>query len=227
LVVFCGLAPAYALPGGYDDNGRNYLEGSSDLSSWSMGLYMAGRDRAILIDDVPYHMETGEMMGYVGYDITPRFTFYATGGSTRHSVRHPRVVTSSGMFGVGFKVNLLDHEIMDPTLLEDQIRLNLELQYSASSLEWYGEAKDYGEVSGSLTLGLVNDTMGNILYLPNGIGIFAGLVYSDYVTGDIDGESPAGYTAGLEIYYTEKVTIEVRVEVFDDPKYSAGIHLRL
>ena len=86
---------------------------------------------------------------------------------------------------------------------------------------------DSGEVTASLTLGLINDIQGNVLYMPNAIGIFAGVVYSDYVSGDVVEESLAGYTAGFEIYYSEKLTFELRMESFDEMKFFGGIHLRL
>jgi opacity protein-like surface antigen len=226
-IFFCGLSSAYALPGGYEDNGKNYLEGSSDLSRWSLGIYTDGRNRDVRIDNMVYRLDMDQVMGYVGYDLASPVTLYFTGGSSQYSIPEPPVNSSAAVYGLGLKVNLLDHEIMDPTLFEDQLRLNLQVQYTMSSLEWAGDTKDCAELSASLTLGLVNDIMGNALYAPNGIGIFAGVVYSSYLSGDVAEETQAGYTVGLEVYYTEKITLEIRMESFDDSKFLGGIHLRL
>lgn len=227
LMIFGGLSGAYALPGGYDDNGKNYIEGSSDLSRWSCGLYADGREREADIDGIPLELETSKVMGYIGYDLTRWLTLYGTAGSSKYTTSESTADSSAPEYGIGLKANLLDHEIMDPTLLEDQLRLNLGLQYAVSSLEWMGQDEDVDELSASLILGLVNDVEGNALFLPNGIGLFAGAIFSSYMSGPIDERKQFGATVGLEVYCTERVTLEVRIEDFNGTKLSGGIHLRL
>ena len=228
LLTLGGLSPVLAAPRGYSDTGMDYIEGSSDLRLWSIGFYSDGRIRDVEISDLPYRLETSKVMGYIGRDLTRWMVLYATAGSCKFEVQSSLATQeSSSEYGVGLKINLLDHEIMDPTLLEDQIRLNATFQYSGSEFEWLGRTRKLTELSGHLTFGIVNDIEGNVLFRPNGIGVFAGGVYSTFVSGDIQERDTLGYTAGLEIYYTEKVTLDVRLEGFDDLTYLGGIHIRL
>ena len=225
-----------ALPRGYSNNGMNYIEGSSDLSRWSCGIYSDSRDRDVTIRGDDFRFDLVNVMGYVGYDIKPWMILYVTAGGADNTLRQPalpgepdREDSSSAVdVGVGLKFNILDHEIMDPTLFEDKIRIDGGVQYSASSLDDpFRGTEDYSELSASLTLGVVNDIQGNTLFLPNSIEIFAGGIFSDFVAGDVDVGSKLGYTAGVDIFYTEKVTIEASVQGFDTVTVCGAIHLRL
>jgi len=230
-VILCGTA--HALPRGYATTGEKYLENSTDLSRWSFGIYADLRERDVDVETPisgvfqKYRMKSDEYMGYLGYDALRWLTVYATAGGGEVELKTAGD-SSSSQAGVGLKINLVDHEIMDPTLLEDRIRLNAAVQYSFFTVDaWPAEDADVQELSASLTLSLVNDIVGNKLFLPNGIGIFGGGLYSDLLGGDVDEDSKFGYTAGVEVFYTDRVTLEFSIQGFDDITYCGGIHLRL
>ena len=232
LLLSIGVTHVHALPRGYSNNGMDYIEGSSDLSHWSCGIYSDARDRDVDIGGELLRLETDKIMGYVGYDLKRWMILYVTAGGSESTLLQPNsdiIEDESGAvdLGLGLKFNILDHEIMDPTLFEDKIRIDAGVQYSLSTLEHDRVSEDYGEVSASLTLGIVNDVQGNILFLPNSIEIFGGGLFSAFPVGDIDVENEFGWTAGVDIFYTEKVTIEASVQGFDEATFSAAIHLRL
>jgi opacity protein-like surface antigen len=220
------ISGAYAMPRGYSASGMNYIEGSSDLSRWSLGFYSYGRNREVEIDNVDLTLETMSVMGYVGYDLKRWLTFYATAGTCNFTIEEYSEC-SSGELGFGLKANLLDHEILDPTLFEDKIQLNAAVECSLASFEWLDSSTAFVELSGSLTLGLINDIEGNKFFLPNSIGIFAGGVISDFVADNVSACQKLGYTAGMDLFYSENVTLEIRMEGFEGTSFMGGINLRL
>jgi hypothetical protein len=80
----------------------------------------------------------------------------------------------------------------------------------------------------SLTASLVNHVAGSKLFLPESIAIFAGPAYSETMNDDID-DSPdeqIGFTGGLEVYQTKRVSYYARLDDFDKTGYAVGVNVR-
>lgn len=230
VVILSNISQLIAAPVGRSNSGRDYLAGTQDLSAWSCGLYFTSIDREVKLFDTfnNVSMKQDKILGYIGYDIVPWFTAYLVGGSSKNRIGAGNAVDSDSEFGLGVMFNIFDTEIEDPTLLEDRLRLNANVQYTKGSgtyvdgitgIDWY-------ELSGSLTLSVVNDLTGDKFFVPNSIAFFIGPAFSLLTSGEIEAEKNAGMTAGLDIFLNEKVSIELAYTKFEKSTYSAGVNVR-
>jgi len=218
----------HAVPIGNSNAGREYLAGASDLGNWSCGLYADLRSHNV---DTRWHPSTTEYVSqggmiYIGYDLVRWITAYVVGGGSQISLGGSG--TGSAKYGVGMHFNILDHEIMDPTLFEDRLRLNAGWLATATQAEWSSHGTDIYEAFASLTVSVVNDLEGPKKFVPNSIALYAGPLYSGLFSADVFGKTPLGFTAGLEIFYTERVSFSVGVNQFNSSTMpSGGLHIDL
>ena len=226
MLTSVSLSRSMADPRGYPSNGKHYLESSSDLSNWGAGGYFESRDRDVIIDHDTLLMGSSEIVGYVSYDVIRWISIYGLAGYAQHDFGEEGFSSgNSGEYGFGAKFNFFNHEILDPLLLENRLAINGGLQYSASTADWNGEDAQINELAASLTIGLINDIEGHKLFVPLAIGIFGGGIYSK-LFGDIEEAEALGATFGLDIYYSEKVTLEVRAEDWVNTTWMGGVHVR-
>jgi opacity protein-like surface antigen len=228
------LTVSSAAPMPTSNMGREYFLSVPDLKLWSCGLSFESLDRKL--KPLTYGGPTGKIsssktLGYVGYDFVPWFTGYATAGVGDTKIGHAsQTGENSPQFGLGVHFNAIDKEILDPTLYEDRIRVTAGLQYIGST------AKDpatqdnirLGDLSASAIVSLVNDIEGSKEFLPNSIAIFGGLLYADIITNDknLKPDTKIGFTGGLELYYTESVSLVFALERLDDSGILAGVNVR-
>jgi len=222
----CSLVPALPVAG--SNTGREYLMGVSDLGNWSCGIYsrMLERDIDFLGIDSLMNMKSKSIIGYVGYDLVRWLTTYVLAGQNESEFGNTGYGDGELEYGIGMYFNLLDHDILDPTLFEDKIRINAGCQYSESKTESVGSNVEWSEVCASLTLSIVNDLDGSKRYVPNSIALFAGPVYSDIDSSTINERDVFGYTAGIQVFYTEKVSFDIGVENFENDTYVSGVNVR-
>jgi len=232
VIILSNLYQTIAAPVGRSNSGREYLAGTQDLSAWSAGLYIMSIDRKVELFNTFQNtsMKQDMIMGYVGYDVIPWITAYVVGGSSKNRIGSGDVQKDSKPeIGLGLMFNFLDTEIEDPTLLEDRLRLNANIQYTkgggtsvnsgSSDVDWY-------DLSGSLTLSLVNDLTGDKFFVPSSIAFFIGPTFSILSSSQIEAEDEFGLTAGLDIFLNEKVSIELAYLKYEESTYSAGINVR-
>jgi len=211
---------------GNSDFGKEYLLGVEDLSKWCGGIYVESMNRKVGYNGLSQTMELDRSMLYVGYNFMPWITTYITAGSGPVSLTNdPDPFDGDTSMGVGMHFNLLDHDIMDPTLFENSIRINGRCEYTFNSIDGLGIG-EWQEIQISLTLSIINDLNANILYLPKAIGLFAGPVFSDILFGDIDEETKTGAFAGMEVYYSERVSFYGGVLTIGDSSTAFGLHVR-
>ena len=220
----CLLIPALPIAG--SNTGREYLMGVSDLGNWSCGIYSRMLDRDIDIRGIDSLMKSKSIIGYVGYDFVRWFTTYVLAGQNESEFGNMGYGDDEFEYGFGMYFNLLDQDILDPTLFEDKIRINAGWQYSESKTESGGSDVEWSEICASLTLSIVNDLDGNKRYVPNSIALFAGPVYSDIDSSIINEKDVFGYTAGIQVFYTEKVSFDIGVEKFESDTYVGGVNVR-
>ena len=218
---------AQAVPMGAAQHPGGYFFGDEELGRWMMGVYYLDRERDIRTLGSLTSMQTVKTQAYVGYEIMYGMSGYFTIGSTETQFEGLRMTDTHSEWGFGLQFNILDHEIPDPTLMEDRIRLNATIQYTQCGADWIATEIDWEEIYGSLTLSFVNDIEGNKYFHLNSIGFFFGAVYSDLRSSGIDEESEFGYCTGVDLYLTEKTSFEFGTESLDQGAIFAAFHIGL
>jgi hypothetical protein len=203
---------------------ENYLIAEQDLSGWSAGLYMRDRERDVRKDNgATSTFDETRVVGYIGYRLFSWVTVYVHGGQS-----DSELTGNSGdgpAIGGTAEFNLMSQLIKDPGLEEDRIRVHSTVSYTSSEAETGFTTLDYSEVEADLTISLINELDGNKLFLPQAIGLTAGGLFSS-LQGDLeeDGDT-VGYTIGLDVLWTEHLTIHAGVESLDNTGAFAGVHL--
>lgn len=228
-LLFTTLIHTYAAVRAPSNEGRDYPAASSALSLWSIGGYFHSDEKDLDLQDRGERtLSSTRAMFYVGYDLLSWLTPYLTIGQSQTEIDS----YSSGeepQIGLGASVQLLDHEVDDPTLLEDRIRLNGNIEYSWTSAEYMGSTLDWTAFDASLTLSVVNDVFGNIRFAPDSIALFGGPIYSAWFGSDIDGpahdRNVFGYCLGLEVFYTPSVSLNFRANILESTGLTAGLNI--
>lgn len=213
---------------------REYLVNVNSLSPWSFGAYFDVAEKSVTMDwpHANVDLSCTKYMTYLGYDVFSWLTPYLVAGSSQSKFSSGYVSQmgdSSAQYGLGLQANLIDHEVADPTLMEDRIRLNASLEYSWTESEYAGQTVDWVDFDAALTLAIVNDVAGNILFVPESIAFFGGPIYSTWSSQDF---SPAqnrdelGFTFGLEVFYTTSVSFNIRANMLDQTGMTAGLNVR-
>ncbi len=220
-----------AVPMGGSNRGLEHGVGTMDPKKWSLGVYATSRERDINGQGF-FNIKQRKTLAYLGYDWSLYgwsrwFTTYLCVGSSETRVGR-QFSDSDSEYGVGINLNLLDQEINDPTLFEDRLRLRGGCQLTRSSVNGpQHRVGDWDEIFGHLTLSIVNDLEGSKLYLPNSIALYGGPIYSWIGnSSSFSNEGMFGYTAGMEIYYTESISLDVGIEAMDYTDITAGLHIR-
>jgi hypothetical protein len=216
----------------------DYLLGGTDFSKFCMGVYMRERTYRVGWDPslTQYAMDMKKTSGYIGYDVFRWATLYLIAGNTdtRLSANH-RIYGNSQQYngaeketGYGLQINLIDHDIADPSLEEDRIRVNIGAEYTRSKTDhpYSGSSVRWEEVYTSLTVSLINQIHGTKLYWPNAIAIYGGPIWGHIVSTSIDHSGEAGVTFGATIMYSENVTFDLGFESLEKEHFIAGVNVR-
>ncbi|MDA0578634.1 MAG: hypothetical protein O3B24_11110 [Verrucomicrobia bacterium] len=229
--LFLGLSAVdlHASPRGSSDQGRDYLSGSSESDGWSFGMFFLGRDKNVEIEGFTAEMRDEKLAAYIGRTLLPWITLYGIAGQDRHSFSsgHSGDSEQSFLWGAATDIDLFLHEIQDPVLMENEIRVNINLAYYGFEADALGETRDVGQFDASLTVSLANNLDRVSLYLPETIAIFAGPVFSQ-LDGDISDkpDDSVGMTVGLEVFHSKRVSYNFRVENFSNVGYAGGLNIR-
>ena len=231
VVSVLGVVPALSAIGaplGPSNASREYILGVHELSAWSSGVYYEDQKREV---QESHGFGTAEMRAkrlwtYIGYDLLPWMTAFGSVGTVKAQFNDGDFSDQDLEWGGGAQFNLIDQEIMDPTLFENRIRLNAGVHYTSSQCEtWNGGELKWEELFGSLLVSIVNDVNQNKFFGPESIAIFAGPIYSDLM-GDLKAEEEIGFTAGFQVFFTKRVSAEVAVKELDDTSIMSGLQVR-
>ncbi len=217
----------------------DYLLGGNDLSKFSIGVY--SKKRVVRIGAEPgfteYDMTMKKTSAYLGYDVLRWATIYAAGGvvdtrfDTGAYAPYPQNYNGAEVeLGAGVQLNLIDHDIADPSLIEDRIRVNANLEYTSCKSTWeYATLAtvEWEELYVSLTVSIVNQIHGHRQYWPNSIAFFAGPIYSHIESSSLEHDGDGGFMAGMSIVYSENVTFDFGFERLESEGYVAGVNIRL
>lgn len=216
-----------AAPMGVAQHPGGYFLGDEDLGRWMMGVYYLDRERDIRTLGSLTSLQTVKKMGYVGFEIIYGMSGYVILGSTQTQFEGMHITDTHSEFGFGLQFNILDHEIPDPTLMEDRVRINATLQYTKCGADWIATEVDWEEIYGSITVSFINDIEGNKYFHLNSIGFFFGAIYSDLISSSVDEESSFGYCAGVDLFLTEKTSLEFGTETLDSGSVFGAFHVGL
>lgn len=217
-------------PIGSSNDNIDYLIGAADLSKAYIGLHVKEVDRTVgmINDDRDFKYRGQKSSVYAGYYFARWCSLYLTLADSE--VEIPGISQDSGMeYGFGLYFDILDHDIKDPNLMEDKVRINAGIEYTVlNDVEaFYDEDAKIEEYSASLTFSIVNDLHRNILFTPNSIGLFAGPVYSYLDSTTLEARDTLGYMYGLDIYFTQEVYVSFGMYDVGKQEIMAGLHLRL
>lgn len=234
MFLFCvaGTRVVSALPIANSNAGRRYLLLTGELSRWSCGIYYEDGEREVEVRGMDTMMQSRKGLVYVGFDVMSWCTAYAIAGPNKTKFGDSDYSDNELEYGGGANVNLLDYDILSPTLYEDALRINAGAQYTFTESEWRGRDVEWRELLATLTVSIVNDLDGNKFFLPESIALFGGPVFSYIDSSSISGvdgtslkaNDKMGFTAGLEFFVTDTVTFDVKLKKFDSESYAAGLH---
>lgn len=233
-VLSLSLLPVQAEPRGGSNLDRDFISGDSNSDGWSCGLTYNARDRRVEIADLAGTMDAQIVAAYIGYSPLPFATVYVLGGQLLSDF-DPDFGSdlsendgSRFLYGASLLTDIFSHEIQDPLLMENKIRVNGSMSYVASEVEVFSETLDFEEFTASLTASIANDVVGNKIFLPETIAVFAGPVYSASLSDDIDDsmDDEVGLTVGLEIFHTKRVSYYARYDDFARGGVAAGLNVR-
>lgn len=206
---------------------REHLIADRDASAWSAGVLAITRAREIELNSQSHDLETSSIFAYLGYDVLPWLTFFGAAGTTESELTDSMWDDDShAEFMVGINANLIDQSILDPLLTENRLGLHASAYATRASAEWGPTEADWTELNIEATISIINDVTGNKLFWPEAISIFAGPVYSEIYSSDFDVEDNFGFTAGMAMYFTERLSINAGIDNFEDSSFFAGMHVR-
>lgn len=216
-----------AFPMGSGEEAERYLVSDQYLNRWAIGAYYLDRTRDINTLNRQATMMSTKFMGYIGYEFRYGIYAYLTVGTTDTRFQYLNISDQRAEYGAGLQFNILNHEIPDPTLMEDRITVNANIQYTQFAADWFLNEIEIDEVYGTLTMSIINDIEGNKYFNLNSIGFFFGAAYSHIISSSIDEKTSMGFTAGIDLYLTEKVSFEIGTESIDEGSVFGGIHICL
>lgn len=225
-VTFVAL-PAHAAPLGRSNDAFDYLFKDPVLSRVTAGAYGGEANREIKFKNSSQTVEMDSLRatGYLGLSLLKWFNVYAVAGQNTAEIAGWGKADGSAIYGGGVSINLLNHFLREPLPMEDTFRINLGVQYLNTEAEFDYEVIEWGELTGALTLSVVNHVTGNKGYTPESIALYAGPAFCYIRSDDIENKDNGGAIGGLEIFFTDSFSVDFRVEYFGKASGSAGINL--
>ena len=224
--IFASTLSTWAMPIGGNNIPSDYLVKGKDLSSLSMGIYGGQFKRDIKWDNsgITQTLKSNRILGYIGVDLFDWITLFAVGGSSESKIGDSETASSEGEYGAGFRLNLLSHFIAEPVVTEDMIRLNFTTRYLHSSSEIGFNDLSWDEISASLTMELVNHTTGNKFFTPESITLYAGPMYSTFLSDDFSESDDFGLMGGIEFFLVDTIVLDIEIQHIGETSASVGLN---
>jgi len=252
-VVVLGLVSitARAVPVYESNEGGEYLISYQGLDRWGAGFLFSSWDRSVQIQGggitLENRLDVDRLTGYLSYHLLRTLDVYVAGGSADAEVgKTGERKSASSDYALGLRINILDHIIKDPILLEDKIRLTASAQYSETKVDdlWIGgvgtaRRTSWREKYGALNLAIINDVEGMVMFHPESIALNLGLIYHKLdgtlafddprIEADrIEAKNPTYFSAGVELFWTKRLSMEAAMLMGGGETKGtvAAIHLR-
>ncbi len=190
----------------------------------SVGIYGGSIERQVEYANSVESLDTEYFTICLGIEVTPWLTAFLGTGRADHQLG-TQGSDGSQTFEAGFLFNLIDHEILDPTLFEDKLRVNAGLSLAYSDAEWDDDEVQWQEITAFLTASIVNDTIGNKFFNPNSVAIYIGPMFNYIESSDIELRETFGFMAGIEVFLTESVSLDMGLRHLDSTGFEGGLHI--
>lgn len=227
-VAFLSAGVAFANPRASVANGANYLVAADDLTYWHMGGYYRYQSR-----ELSHKMDnlSQDNFGFlIGYDLLDWASIYGIAGTTDSQRKlYGDEADYAFMYGCGLWVNFIDEDILSRLSCETRVRLQGMTQVTFASPEIGGQDCDYTDIYGALTLGIVNELIGNKELWPEAIGVFFGPCYSSLDSDEMDATGDEiGLLLGLDVYVNNRINLSFGYETYGsgDDALSFSLDLR-
>jgi len=217
-VILAGVQPVRAVPVGSSNDSRDYMIAARQLGNWSCGTLVYAEQRSVTaFGSGSTPMNTSAGLAFLGYDVARWITFYGLAGGSEYRFGRERPPIT-GIYGAGLHFNLFDHDLMDPTLFEDRVRLNADCHATYTVGELRGRrGVELLDINAAVTGSIVNDLEGHKFFVPRSIALFAGPVYASVQNPDrtVRTVTPFGVMAGLEMYWSPKMAWHIGAQSFN------------
>ena len=220
---------------------RESVFSADDLSALSLGVDVHRQERAIRDEGTSAVVAVPELnwvTAFVGLDIAPSMTIFATAGQCDISEGSAQAPTDDGLrWSLGMSLNLLTHGVPDPAARTGSLSLHavLEAVYVRLDLDSAGSSTtmDWNELSLSLPVAyeVYAEGIGSI-EAPYSLTLYAGPVFSP-VEGRIEhsgklldkfeSDNDFGLIAGADVFLSENFSLGVKTTYFDEASLGATI----
>lgn len=224
------VSVAHATPRATEASGADYLVAAENLDGFHLGAYYRYTSREV--NHGPYSLSQDNIAGILGLDILDWFSIYGIFGTADAQLDGYFNTDRdySLIYGGGGWINILDHDLISNLSCETKVRLTASAQITFGKPEIAGIESEYSDFYGAVTLGVVNELLGNKNMWPDAIGVFVGPVWSIFdcdeweTTGD-----EMGFAFGLDIYVTRRVGLSASYETYGhgDDAVNFSLNLRL
>lgn len=196
-----------------------------------MGAYFSENRRNVNVHNRESRMKQKSSGAFIGYDLLRWASVFGIAGSSSTSFRgagsSSTPSSSDSEFGVAMQINLLDHELMDPTVIENRFRINLQTSYMMHKADHVRGNLSWNDLSTGLMFSIINDTPSFKIFWVENVAIYGGPVYSKIISSDrISEKSTVGYAAGMEISFSEKISLLAGVQDIDGASATGSITVR-
>ena len=232
LSVLINATISMAVPVGAGNEGIDYLIKDKDLSWLGAGVYYGKVEREVDLDTNPSEntiLDVDRAYVYVSASPVNFLSLYVLAGSSDGNVDSENgnaETSSNGDFGLGFRINLLEHFIKEPVPFEDRFRMNFGVEHVFSETEYDGKSVDWQKTDVALTFGVVNDTVGNKFFTCESIALYVGGIYSVLTSDDFEESKSAGGMGGIEFFITDSFSLDAKAYIFEKTSYDIGFNVR-
>ena len=226
------VSVAHATPRAAEASGADYLVAAENLNGLHIGAYYRYTSREI--NHGVYSLSQDNIAGILGLDLLDWISVYGIFGTADAQLKNDFGGYRSDrdydlIYGGGGWINILDHDLISNLSCETRIRLTASAQITFGKPEIAGIESAYSDFYGAVTLGVVNELLGNKNMWPDAIGVFVGPVWSIFdcdeweTTGD-----EMGFAFGLDLYITRRVGLSASYETYgsDDDAVNFSLNVR-
>ncbi len=227
-MVFVALAvsivSAHAIPTGKSNESGDYVSGTGISHMLNAGIYGGSLEREVEYKNTVRTLESKQSVVYLGLEPTPWATVFVGAGLADHQVGLLESDTTQKI-EAGVLLNLVDHVILDPTLFEDKLRVNAGASWAYTEAEWLNNDVRWQEATAFLTVSIVNDTTGNKFFNPDSVAIYMGPLFNYIQSDEIELRDEFGFLAGIEIFVTDSISIDLGMRHIDTTGFEGGLHI--
>ncbi len=227
LALAATIAPSTAMPLSNSNEGIDYAIKAKKLSWWHMGVYGGQTSRMIVHDNgIEELFDTSLADFYLGANFFGVVNVYGIIGSRAAQFGEQDKADRESEYGAAVQFNILDQEVMEPTMMIDAYRLSADLQYTTCSTEYYSQSTDWNEVTAALRFSVVNETTGNKYFSPESITLYAGPLYSSIDGDTFKEKNSTGLLAGGQIFLNDRISLDLQGQFFEETSLLAGLHVQ-